>query len=215
MMSTSGLKATRASRVSPARAAAIYAAVIDLVREVGYEALTMDAIAARARCGKATLYRQWQSKPHLVASALRADSAVSLESIDTGSLRGDLHEMVRQVAEQAAPVTEVLAGLAHAIGRDQELHRALFDVIVTAENARIEVILARGVACGEIPELSPAAAFLPHLVIGALTARPVVEGRVVDRAFLDAFVDAVVLPALQSGGVATTRRSRQTRSSAR
>ncbi len=55
------------SRLTPEREAELYAAVLDLLREVGYDALTMDAVAARTRASKATLYRQWQGKPELVA----------------------------------------------------------------------------------------------------------------------------------------------------
>ena len=51
------------SRLTPEREAELYAAVLDLLREVGYDALTMDAVAARTRSSKATLYRQWGSKP--------------------------------------------------------------------------------------------------------------------------------------------------------
>lgn len=53
----------RRSRITPEREAELYAAVLDLLREVGYEALTMDAIAARTKSSKATLYRQWGASP--------------------------------------------------------------------------------------------------------------------------------------------------------
>ena len=49
----------RRSRITPEREAELYRAVLDLLREVGYDALTMDAVAARTKSSKATLYRQW------------------------------------------------------------------------------------------------------------------------------------------------------------
>ena len=61
----------RRSRITPEREAELYAAVLDLLREVGYDALTMDAVAARTRSSKATLYRQWGGKAKLVVRALR------------------------------------------------------------------------------------------------------------------------------------------------
>jgi len=61
----------RRTRLTSERESELYQAVIDLVREVGYEAMTMDAVAARSRSSKATLYRQWQGKPQLVAAAMR------------------------------------------------------------------------------------------------------------------------------------------------
>ena len=42
-----------------ARERAILGAVIDVISDVGYEALTMDAVAARAGASKATIYRRW------------------------------------------------------------------------------------------------------------------------------------------------------------
>lgn len=69
--------ASRRSRITPEREAELHGAVLDLLREVGYEALTMDAVAARTKSSKATLYRQWGSKPELVAKALRCTQPVS------------------------------------------------------------------------------------------------------------------------------------------
>ena len=61
----------RRTRLTPERERELFTAVVDLVREQGYDALTMDAVAARTKSSKATLYRQWESKPKLVASAMR------------------------------------------------------------------------------------------------------------------------------------------------
>ena len=41
-----------------------------VLAEVGYDLLTMDAVAARAKASKATLYRRWKSKPELVVAAV-------------------------------------------------------------------------------------------------------------------------------------------------
>lgn len=51
------------TRLTPERESELYGAVLDLLREVGYDALTMDAVAARTRSSKATLYRQWGASP--------------------------------------------------------------------------------------------------------------------------------------------------------
>ncbi|MEC3975873.1 TetR/AcrR family transcriptional regulator [Amycolatopsis sp. H20-H5] len=186
----------RRSRISPEREAELYAAVVELLREVGYEAMTMDAVAARTRCGKATLYRQWRGKPQLVASALRQQKASVLDNVDTGSLRGDLHELVRRLSVDAVAITETLVALAHAIGGDRDLHQALLQSIVAPENELMTTVLGRAVARGEMPVNAPAAALLPQLMIGALVALPVTQGRVADLDYLTTFVDVIVLPAL-------------------
>lgn len=141
----------RRSRLTPEREAEIYAATLDLLRKSGYAALTMEAIAARARASKATLYRQWQTKPRLVAAALRHTKPLSLFGVDTGSLRGDLHETARRVALGAAPETALLASLAHAILADPELGLALRETVVAPESAHMDTLIARAVARGELP----------------------------------------------------------------
>src|SRR4051812_31017015 len=103
---------SRRTRISPEREAELHGAVLDLLREVGYEALTMDAVAARTKSSKATLYRQWGSKPELVAKALRCTQPVSLREIDTGSLRGDFALMVEHSDDaQMAKDTALMRGL--------------------------------------------------------------------------------------------------------
>jgi AcrR family transcriptional regulator len=50
---------------------ALYAATLAELTDVGYDGLTMEGIAARARTGKAALYRRWAGKRELVLDALR------------------------------------------------------------------------------------------------------------------------------------------------
>src|SRR5687768_12842134 len=69
--------------------AAILDASLELIREVGFDALAMDAIAARAGVGKATVYRRWKTKELLVVEAI--DAIVrAVPDPDTGSTEGDL-----------------------------------------------------------------------------------------------------------------------------
>ncbi|MEW2136768.1 TetR/AcrR family transcriptional regulator [Streptomyces sp. NPDC005409] len=189
--------AARRSRITPERQAELHEAVLDLLRDVGYEALTMDAVAARTKSSKATLYRQWGSKPELVAKALRCTQPVSLREIDTGSLRGDFALMVEHSDDaQMAKDTALMRGLAHAVHESPELHRALRDLLVDPEITGLQVMLQRAVDRGEIAPGCPALAFVPHMLIGTFIALPLIEDRPVDRVFLGEFLDAVVFPAL-------------------
>ncbi|OKK16747.1 TetR family transcriptional regulator [Streptomyces sp. CB00455] len=187
----------RRSRITPEREAELHGAVLDLLREVGYEALTMDAVAARTKSSKATLYRQWGSKPELVARALRCTQPVSLGEIDTGSLRADFARMVEHSDDaQMAKDTALMRGLAHAVHESPELHKALRDLLVDPEINGLQLMLQRAVDRGEIRPDCPALGFVPHMLIGAFIALPLIEDRSVDRAFLADFIDAVVFPAL-------------------
>ncbi|MER7758617.1 TetR/AcrR family transcriptional regulator [Streptomyces sp. NPDC097619] len=188
---------SRRSRLTPEREAELLEAVLDLLREVGYETLTMDAVAARTKSSKATLYRQWGSKPELVAHAMRCTKPMSLRDIDTGSLRGDFGMMVEHSDDaQMAKDTALIRGLAHAVHESPELHRALRDLLVEPEINGLQLMLRRAVDRGEIAPDRPALEYVPHMLIGAFIALPLIEDRPVDRAFLADFIDAVVFPAL-------------------
>ena len=80
--------AVRRPRVAGDREHEILEACVEELLEVGYDRLTMDGVAQRARAGKATLYRRWNSKLSLVIDALKHTKGVP-EVPDTGSLRGD------------------------------------------------------------------------------------------------------------------------------
>ncbi|MEX2973104.1 TetR/AcrR family transcriptional regulator [Streptomyces sp. C184] len=186
------------SRLTPEREAELYDAVLDLLREVGYDALTMDAVAARTRSSKATLYRQWQGKPELVARALRHCKPVSTSDVDTGTLRGDFAELVRRADEHGKVEKDaaLMRGLGMAIHGNPDLHQALRDVLLDPEVTGLNAMLQRGIDRGEIAADCPALRFTPHMFVGALIARQLMEGCPADGAFLSAYLDAVVFPAL-------------------
>ena len=78
-------------RVAGERELEILEATLEVLAEVGYDLLTMDAVASRAKASKATLYRRWRGKPELVVAAIMAHKGDTVAP-DTGSLRGDLLE---------------------------------------------------------------------------------------------------------------------------
>ncbi|MCA6093904.1 TetR/AcrR family transcriptional regulator [Streptomyces sp. SCA3-4] len=187
----------RRTRLTPEREAELYEAVLALLREVGYDALTMDAVAARTHSSKATLYRQWKGKPELVAKALRHNKPVSLADIDTGTVRGDLQAMVcRADTERMAKDAALMRGLGHAVHSNEELHRALRDVLVEPEMAALDAMLRRAVERGELAADNPAVPFVAHMMIGGFFARPLIEDRAPDADYLSHYIDAVILPAL-------------------
>ncbi|MEV2248730.1 TetR/AcrR family transcriptional regulator [Streptomyces sp. NPDC049970] len=188
--------ASRRSKITPERAQELYAAVLDLLRESGYEALTMEGVASRTRCGKSTLYRQWGSKPELVVAALRCTRRTLLSDIDTGSLSGDLHEVARTVEGASDQDTALMHALGHAALQNPDLLGALRSTLIAPSIAAIDAMVDRAVLRGEIEAGNPAADYVAAQVIGAMRARSLLEGRYSDEAFLTRFVECAVLPSL-------------------
>ncbi|RYJ21166.1 TetR-family transcriptional regulator [Streptomyces sp. L-9-10] len=186
----------RRSKITPERELELYEAALELLRESGYEALTMEGVAARSRCGKSTLYRQWGTKPQLVAAALRGTRCVKLVDVDTGSLVGDLRAAARAAVAGAGRDTALMHALSHAAFQNPELLRALRENIIEPEVAAINAMVERAVARGEIAADNPAAEFVAAQLMGVMRARPMVEGRQADEAYLHRFLEAAVFPAL-------------------
>ncbi|RKN05522.1 TetR/AcrR family transcriptional regulator [Streptomyces radicis] len=191
-----GSAPVRRPRMTAEREAEVLATVVELLRDHGYEALTMDAVAARARCGKATLYRQWHSKHELVAAALRAHRPAPVADIDTGSLRGDLHSLFTRVSDQAEQDTALIAGLARATLDDHELARALRQKLVDPEIDEFTTFIDRAIARGELDRRPAAMAFLPQMVFATVVSRPLFEDEYADADYLLRFLDSTLLPAL-------------------
>ncbi|MZG19563.1 TetR family transcriptional regulator [Streptomyces sp. SID5914] len=186
----------RRPRMTPEREYELLSVALEVLREVGYEGLSMELVAARGRCSKATLYRQWENKPKMVATALYATRPVRAEEIDTGSLRGDLLAAAEQLALQAERDTSLLSGLAHAVLADEELAAVVRTVVIQPAVAHVDDFIERAIARGELPGRPTAAVFLPSMLLAASTSRPVFEGRVADTEYLKRLVDDALLPAL-------------------
>ncbi|WP_432194305.1 TetR/AcrR family transcriptional regulator [Streptomyces sp. bgisy027] len=186
----------RRPRMTPDREVELLNTALEVLREVGYEAMTMDAVATRGRCSKATLYRQWRSKPEMIAAALYVTRPVSVESIDTGSLRGDLMTLATQISEGSRKDTQIFAALSHACLVDQDLVRALREALIDPEVTHLTRIVERAVERGELAEWPAAAVFLPSLLLGVTTTRPILDGTYADADYMTRFIDHVLLPAL-------------------
>lgn len=178
------------------RDAAICAATLQLLAEVGYDRMSMDAVAARAKASKATIYRRWPGKRELVLEALHRRHEPAGEPPDTGSLREDLlgafAAMARADGSQDA---ELMAGVLRAMRAAPEIGSCLRDQVFDSKRRVIQTIVDRAVARGELA--AGARADLAHEVAGALwVQRVLVVGGPADDAFIAHVVDDVILPLL-------------------
>lgn len=169
---------------------AIRRAVIDALAEESYDGLTIEGVAARAGCGKATIYRRWPSKSALVIDAIAACKDAGVELPDTGSARDDLLASVRGLLRsmRTSDVGRVLPALVVELARNAELADSFRERFVLPRRARLREILVRGVDRGELrPDLDL------DLVTDALVAvfqhRLLFTGMAVDEGLPDRLVD--------------------------
>jgi AcrR family transcriptional regulator len=181
----------------PARDARILDAALALVAQVGYDRMTVDAIAERAGVSKPTIYRRWNGKSEVVADAIRhrKDEAVAA---DTGSLRGDLLAVIHAQAETISgdENAQIVAGLTGLLRSSDEFATLFRERAIAPERARWAQLLDRATARGE---LAPGAVVTPLFadIAGSLVfTRVMIAREPIDDAFVEELVDRVLLPIL-------------------
>ncbi|WP_143167709.1 TetR/AcrR family transcriptional regulator [Chroogloeocystis siderophila] len=136
---------------------AILQATLDLLAEFGYQGLSIEAIAARAGVGKATIYRRYNSKEELIAEAIECNRP-QLTIPDTGSLWTDLEEVHKQAAElDLSPLGRqtiaMIISLASTIPQFAEIYWKKY---VIPRRKAASIIFKRAKARGEMsPDVDP------------------------------------------------------------
>ena len=135
---------------SPEAHAAILRAALELALEGGLRGLSMEAIAARAGVGKATIYRRWKSKEALFVEAVQQLARMP-EIPDTGTVRGDLETVVAAtIGRMAREAFRIIPRLLADAADDPHLLAAMQEALLTPRRAALGEILRRGVARGEL-----------------------------------------------------------------
>jgi AcrR family transcriptional regulator len=179
---------------SEAREQAILDAALELVMEVGYDRLSMDALAERAHASKATIYRRWSGKAQVVAEAIRRRKHGQHAVPDTGSLRQDLLEALGTMCISLDGDEALVAGVMSAMRSDPELAELMRSQVLDGDSPT-DVVVARAVARGELP--ADTSGELVNEVAPALVmTRLVFRGEPLDEAFTAHLVDEIILPLL-------------------
>ena len=179
-----------------AREQAILDAALELVMEVGYDRLSMDALAERAHASKATIYRRWSGKAQVVVEAIRRRKHGQHVVPDTGSLRQDLLETLGGMCLSLDGDGALVTGVMSAMRTDPELS-GLMRAQVLDGDSPVDVVIARAVARGALPPGSTGT--LVNEVAPALVmARLVFRDEPLDEAFTVHLVDDVILPLLRT-----------------
>ncbi|MCM3886539.1 TetR/AcrR family transcriptional regulator [Frankia sp. R82] len=176
------------------REQAILEAALELLVEVGYERMSMVAVANRARASKATIYRRWSCKDAMVVDALRRRAPAEHVPADTGSLRDDL---LIEVGLMACATMEVggglLMGVLRAASESPRLAEVIQDHMVQQKAALCGCALQRAAARGEIPaDLDPVP--LAEAILSMILTRQLLGVGPLDEQFVAHVVDDVALP---------------------
>jgi AcrR family transcriptional regulator len=123
---------------------------LDLLVEEGFAGLTMEGVAARAGVAKTTVYRRWDSKAALIIDAFLRGGRDPQVAPDTGTLRGDLVEMLRAFLHMVQTRGELVQALVAEQRRHPELAETFRATFLNQKKAAVGEVLARGVARGEI-----------------------------------------------------------------
>lgn len=170
--------------------AAILRATTEVLHEVGYQRLTVDAVATRAHAGKTTVYRWWPTKANLIIDAL-GESLVLPEPELTGDSRADVRVVVQRVIDS---VTETMFGsiipaLAVDLADDRTGSEQLTTMLGPQRAASFAVLLA---AAGreDLPHDIDTVVIL-DLITGCVLYRHLM-GRPVDDTLADQLTDLLL-----------------------
>ena len=174
--------------------AAILAAAMDLLAEVGYARLTMEQVAARARVGKASVYLRWPNKVALVAEAIQHRSAVVPDVPETGSLREDMRAFLRALLRSKSAAQRAMAAVTGEIASNPELAKAWRQGVSGTLLSCVRLIVERAIERGELPASSDVE-LLAMLPVTLLQNWRMEHGQGPDDAVVERIVDQFFTPA--------------------
>lgn len=188
--------AHRAAEPSPwsPRETELLAVTLQLLQEHGYDRLTVDAVAAKARASKATVYRRWPSKAELVLAAFIEGIRQIAIPPDTGTLRDDLLRVGELICQQGQQHASTIRAVLVEVARNPALNDVM-QQFIEQRKALIAQILQQAAERGEIGQAAindELWDLLPHYLI----FRSIFPGRPPTRQTVQALVDKVILPSL-------------------
>jgi AcrR family transcriptional regulator len=183
-------------------------AILDAANEelsaVGYAAFTVEGVAARARTGKASIYRRWPTKSELIIDALseclpvEQDGDGRVAFTDDVTTADALQMIARHIAQVLnSPAGDAIRAIKSAAVSDPELARMVDERFTAPRREVLVALLQRGVARGEVR-----AGALTDSVIDLLPAllfyRVVIQQTPITDREIESIVDQVLLPLIAS-----------------
>jgi AcrR family transcriptional regulator len=182
----------------PSRDGVIRAAILRLLAEVGYGALTMDAVAAEAGVGKATIYRRWRTKQDLVVDTISDLNRAEATPPDTGSVEGDLRAMMQQMVKTiTGPTGAATLSLLSTIPHQPALAEAFRNGPLAVWRQSFAEIWSRAERRGEVRP-GMADSIVAESTSALMVQRWLLTGDPVDEAYAEEVLTTVVLPLVRA-----------------
>ncbi len=173
--------------------------MLELLGEAGYDGLTFEAVARRARASKATLYRRWDTKRDMVVAAIKAGPAAGggPPAIDTGSLRGDLLALCERLDTTMRSADATMSLLLLQAGlEDPELCRHIEEATGPTGAKLPAPVLSAAIRRGELP--TGAQPFPYEEITGSVLLLRRLNGLATGPEYLAYLVDNILIPALRA-----------------
>jgi AcrR family transcriptional regulator len=187
-------RAVESSPWSP-RETELLAVTLQLLQEHGFDRLTVDAVAAKARASKATMYRRWPSKAELVLAAFIEGIRQVAVPPNTGTLRNDLLRVGELVCHQGQQHAATIRAVLVEVSRSPALSDVMQQQFIEQRKALIGHVLQQAVDRGEIAQAAINDE-LWDLLPGYLIFRSIIQNRPPTEQTVQALVDDVIIPSL-------------------
>jgi AcrR family transcriptional regulator len=182
----------RPGRPRDVRAAgAILEASVAVLADKGPSGFTVDEVAARAGCGKATIYRRWPSRADLLVETAH-HMGLEPPASDTGSLREDLVSVLAALGTKMrdTPTGRILPGIIAEASVDARMKQVLAGFIDDRRRRPREMV-ERGIRRGELPADTDVDLLL-DLMGGTVIYRELIACQPTDEPTVRALVDVVL-----------------------
>jgi AcrR family transcriptional regulator len=189
---------TRTRRRGTVLEQAILTAAWSVLNEVGYTALTIEAVAKRAGTSKPVIYRRWPSRAALVIASWAQQQPIREASPDLGSLRADLLWLFTRVAKRMnVMMSQTIAGVMAEAFKHPEVQELLRDRLDSAPltNSMVRIV-DNAVARGELRPVTLPRRVL-RLPLDLLRAEAIMFGNPLPDETLTTLVDDVFIPLLK------------------
>jgi AcrR family transcriptional regulator len=189
------------------RGAALEEAILEAayteLSEVGFTAFTVEGVAARARTGKASIYRRWPTRQGLILDAMCSQLPTPEDLCFPTSLPDDvttvqaLHSIADVIAEvMTSPAGDVMRAIKFEAASDPVLAQAVDDRFQAPRRAALIELLRRGVARGEVRPGADTEA-VADVMPAVLMHRVVMGGETVTAALIRDIIDEILLPLIE------------------